>query len=99
MKIKQVQEMVEVALMVDPATRDDDCVLYAAVCIRINPLAVATELGTALRNHERYGLPSFESVTRARRKVQSNHPELRPSPNASNARYKRWKEVREWASE
>lgn len=99
MKMEKIKSIVEISMLTDEKTRDDDFVLYASVCKHINPLFISMDMGTVLNNHERLGVPSFESVSRARRKVQEENPSLRPSRNASDARYRRWKEVKEWATQ
>jgi hypothetical protein len=39
------------------------------------------------------GIPAFESITRARRKIQEDHEELRATEKVQDIRYNRQKEV------
>ena len=60
-----------------PDTRDDDMILYATLIARTSAVNHYTRLLDALYNHKEYNLPSYESVTRARRKVQEQEEDLR----------------------
>lgn len=57
-------------------TRNSNWELYYEVCKTINPSALNSKFGTVIRSHSEYGLPAFESVTRARRKIVEGYPEL-----------------------
>lgn len=59
-------------------TRDDDMKLYAYFVYKNVGDKVTSSTGFyhALYNHAAYNLPSYESVTRARRKVQELEPSL-----------------------
>ena len=59
-----------------PETRDDDMKLYAAFCIRHDYALADGNFYEVLNTARQRGLPSYESVTRARRKVQEKEPEL-----------------------
>lgn len=60
-----------------PDTRDDDMRLYAIVVHKKAKISPSVPFYEAMYNHIRYNLPSYESVTRARRKVQEQEEELR----------------------
>ena len=64
-----------------PETRDDDMKLYARACWEdygsINPKGA--NFYTVLYHHDKYKLPNYESITRARRRVQQNEEHLRGS--------------------
>lgn len=61
-----------------PDDRDDDFHLYLDVIKEYTDAPVwAMSFEEAMINHVRYGFPSYESVTRARRKVQELNPHLR----------------------
>lgn len=77
-----------------PDTRDDDMKLYAWACYELREetgaecrLTKETSFVDALYYHKKYGLPSYESISRARRKVQEQIPNL-----AGNRRAKKKKE-------
>ena len=60
-----------------PDTRDDDMILYGTIIAQNTAVSHYTRLLEALHNHKEYNLPSYESVTRARRKVQEKEESLR----------------------
>lgn len=62
-----------------PEARDDDFVLVTEAFHSINPATYGLTLEEIRDRHCELSLPSFESITRARRKVQRKHPELAPS--------------------
>ena len=57
--------------------RNDDYVLMAEIIAEYYPQVAELPFQTALREHEKYGVPSFESFTRVRRKIQASIPALR----------------------
>lgn len=60
-----------------PATRDDDMLLYA-IFIAEGKLVSSTEtFYHVMSTAKQRKLPSYESVTRARRKVQEKEPDMR----------------------
>lgn len=75
------------------ATRDDDFKLYARVCYAKVPASMNYSFPYALWHHTEMNLPSYESVTRARRKVQELEPELRGKLYAK--RHEKQEEYRE----
>lgn len=76
MKIKEVHKIVVEVLEQHPATRDNDGLLYAVVCKRLAPDCVNRPFFEVIAKRGAFGLPAFESVSRARRKAQEMHPEL-----------------------
>ncbi len=71
-------EKVKAVLERDQRARDDDFILYLDICKTYTNVPVwAMSFEDALVNHVFHGLPSYESITRARRKMQEQHPELR----------------------
>ena len=75
--------------------RKDDFVLFSYV---IDELGIPAnfDMRTMLLNHIIFGLPSFASVTRARRKVQAEHPELKDA-KAVEIRLEEQEQYREFA--
>lgn len=61
---------VKAILLENSATRDDDMLLYAAFCAKHNLVAPYKTFYEVMANAKKWGLPSYESITRARRKVQ-----------------------------
>ena len=80
-KILKVEERVRKILVHNPRTRNDDNLLiyeYLSTYHDINNVS-DKEL---LLNSKQLGIPSFETITRARRKVQEKHPELKDEETA-----------------
>jgi hypothetical protein len=73
-RIQKVQPLVYNALVDKPETRTDDFILVLEVLKNF----VTAEMGleTVLKHHTELGIPSFASIIRIRRKLQSKHPEL-----------------------
>jgi len=69
-----------------PYLRDSDKDLYLAVCSELNPSALYKPFHKVMFDLKSYGLPSIETVTRLRRKVQAEHPEVRPSDQVAEWR-------------
>ena len=63
-------------LLENPATRDDDMLLYASFCATFNLVSPDANFYEVMSTAKKNGLPSYESVTRARRKVQEMEPYL-----------------------
>ena len=82
-KIESVADTVRDILELYPATRDNDNILYYYVIKEhcdINGIDIDIMSVTAFLFHMReYGFPPFETVRRARQKIQHDHPELASS--------------------
>lgn len=74
---QKLMDKVEKLLRKYPELRDDDLLLYGAMCGNANRIVWHLPFGKVITNHKEYKLPSYESVTRARRKLQECIPELR----------------------
>ena len=73
-KLKFIEPKIKEILEKNPAARKDDFILVLEVYkkyIRPN-----TPISLALENHNEFGLPSFASIIRIRRKLQSEYPSL-----------------------
>lgn len=76
--MKDQFEFVKSILQRYPEARDDDMKLYAIACrLKDNPVPTALPFYEAMYNHAAHDLPSYESITRARRKVQQQEEALR----------------------
>ena len=75
MKLRILEGKVYDVLVNKPETRSDDYLLIEAV---ISEFIGSTDLSfkNVWKQHSELGLPSLESITRCRRKIQSGHPEL-----------------------
>lgn len=89
-KLKYLQSRVMGVLTDYPETRSDDFLLMEKVLNEY--IDTNMSLRTIFHHHIELGIPSFESITRARRIVQEQNPELVDS----NAKCRRKKEEREF---
>lgn len=69
-----------------PETRNDDALLYVTACKAVNPSIDMFPFGTVFTHYKTYGLPSYKSVERARRKLQRENPELAATKEVKEAR-------------
>ena len=72
-KLVQVSELVEKVLEEYPETRTNDNLLIYRVLIKNNNSLASKSFTEVMRSTEM----SFESITRARRKIQKERPELK----------------------
>ena len=103
MELKQLKEIVIETLKQFDFTRGDDDLLYLNVLIKLDAkiptenLIVDMRLADFFTYRKRYGFPSFESVSRCRRKVQEERPDLKPCKKIQEARTKREEEFYKWS--
>lgn len=98
---EKLQTKVKRILIEKPYTRNSDDLLYAEML-----KSVATEKGISLADHsiitllvnrKVFGLPSYESVGRARRKLQETDETLRADDNVQAYREMLAEEYKDWA--
>ena len=77
--LRKLESTVKAVLMAHPSARDDDFILINRVYAHYKFDAGSTYFDELMTSHKKYNLPSFESITRARRKLQAEYPELRAS--------------------
>lgn len=82
MKQKTVEATVKAILVESQMAREDDHYLYYLL-VRMK---TKDEFLYAFIHHKQLQLPTFESVSRARRKVQEKFPELRADRKVEQAR-------------
>ena len=76
-KLKRLEEVVKMVLEEYEETRFDDFKLIYSVYRELDFVHTTRELFyEIMMNNDLYKLPPFESITRCRRKIQKNHPEL-----------------------
>lgn len=98
MKLNKVENIVKQVLTTYEDSRNDDFVLIYRVYKEINESAMIRELFCeVMLNHKAYGLPAFESVSRARRKLQAEHEELRANKKVEDARTNKTSEYIDYA--
>ena len=83
---KETENKVRGILIDFPETRGNDFALYARYIQRYNAELQGVGLLYALLEASRLHMPNYESITRARRKIQQSTPELRPPENRRKAR-------------
>lgn len=97
MKIDNVENLVKQALIKNKSARDDDHLLYIEVVYIIDPALVNVNFAMNFKNARQLGLPPFETVSRARRKLQEKYPELRATSKVENARKEKQMEFEEYS--
>ena len=95
-RLKIIEPQVKEALINNVKTRGDNYILYLEVLKKYVDLNMS--LNDVFKNHALLGIPSLESITRARRKLQERYPELRDE-KISKIRSKEEAEHREYALE
>lgn len=85
-KLYKIEDTVKEVLTEIPETRDDDFKLIAEVYYKLNFNIAGTSFALMMLGHNEYGLPPFESITRARRKLQATYEELRATKNVREER-------------
>lgn len=97
-KLKQQERIVENILEQVPAARNDDYILYAEVIRRYFPEVEKIGFVSVLENAHALGIPSYESITRNRRKVTEadKRPDL-ASDKIKERRKKQEAEYRQYA--
>ena len=89
-KLIKVEEVVEQILRQDKYSRNNDIYLILKYITKVYPYEVGKSFEEAMTNVSKKGL-SFESITRARRKIQNKYPELK-NDKVANFRDKKQKE-------
>lgn len=96
-KLKNTKELVQAILENSPETRNSDMLLYFRVCQIKNAGALHLPFGAVITNLDRCKLPPFESVRRARQKIQAEFPHLAPCKKIEEFRAENEVEFREFA--
>ena len=81
MELRQLKDIVTETLKQGETFRENDDLLYLTICIKLfSDRGSITNMTVAdfFTNRKKYGLPTFESVSRCRRKAQEENPALRP---------------------
>ena len=79
MKLESVEAIVLKNLKEYPESRADDNYLYCLVCLDINKDILDIPFSEVMANSKKYGLPSPATVSRCRRKIFIERPELNPN--------------------
>ena len=97
--LKTIEKKVRAVLEKNEDARNDDMVLYLALCNLYLKNAGTMPLAEIMTRHKELGLPSFESVSRTRRKLQARYPELAGSRPVQKMRATGEKAYRRYAKE
>lgn len=81
MRVNQLENAVLNCLVNDDRCKKDDFILYLSV-IEAYGLDTTMSIHSALKNHSVLKLPSFESVSRCRRKLQERDVSLKDDDTA-----------------
>lgn len=73
---KLLQPIVTEILKTNPETREDDMLLISAVFDKLYKGLTDMSFNFIVNRRKELKLPTFESITRARRYIQAEHPEL-----------------------
>lgn len=72
-----IKDVTDEVLNGSPKAREDDFYLIGAVLERIG-IDVSKPFCDVMLNHNNWGVPAFETITRRRRVHQALHPQLYP---------------------
>lgn len=97
-KLKHQEDIIKPILEEYPETRGDDFILYATVIEKCRPDLQNLSVIDFLTMHKDLYCPSYESVTRVRRRLQAKYPDL-ASDKAKAKRAKQEAEYRAYAKE
>lgn len=96
-KLKIIETNVYAILIKYPESRANDFVLYAMYLKEHNAELKDAGLIYALMKSKELGMPNYESITRARRKLQQHNPKLRPPAKTEIERAKKENQFRSYA--
>lgn len=95
--IQRTSDLVKQVLTEEEITRNNDMILYAKVCERLNPNVLTMPFQNVICDLKTHKLPNFETVRRTRQKLQADFPELASNERISALRAKREEDFREYA--
>ncbi len=78
-RLNTTKALVKTILEENKATRNSDMLLYYEVCKRLNESALEAPFAFVILKLDKFNLPPFESVRRARQKLQEKCPWLAAS--------------------
>lgn len=77
-RLEKIEHIAEMILDMHEETRENDDVLYMYVCEHFNKDMSTMSMKNFLLTRNKSECPSYASVSRARRKIFSRRPELKP---------------------
>ena len=99
MKISKIEPIVKDILEKNVVARNDDFILVGDVYNKINKNISKMPFLYILANHTEFSLPSIESITRCRRRLQSKYEHLRANKKTRKIRMEEEIKFREYARE
>ena len=100
MELNLLKDLVTETLKQGETFRENDDLLYLTICIKLfSNRGSITNMTVAdfFTNRKKYGLPTFESVSRCRRKAQEENPALRACERVQKAREYKREEIYHWS--
>lgn len=100
MELKQLKDLVIETLKQGETFRENDDLLYLTICIKLfsNRGSITNmTVSEFFTCRKRYGLPTYESVSRCRRKAQEENPALKPVEPVQIGREKKRDEFYKWS--
>lgn len=95
--LKTTNDVVLFLLQTNQSTRNSDSLLYNEVCKIMNPMVQNMTFGYVMEHRQMLGIPTTETVRRARQKLQADHPELGCSTGMKQVRTDLEHEYRNYA--
>lgn len=92
----KLEDLVITILRKDKEARDSDNKLYVAVIDALVPNGSQLSVAELFCSQNKLGIPPFESVSRCRRRVQSDCPELRGNKEVLNGRRNKERQFRDY---
>lgn len=97
LEIETTEKLVMQILQENEKARNSDNYLIIKVYERIYPPVAEMPFNVVLSHRKDYGLPALETIGRARRKIQANHPELCACDEVRTSRVALEDDFREYA--
>jgi len=98
-ELLNIEHSVRNILTLHPYTRNSDDALYLEICLQANAIACNMSFKDVMAHRKDFGLPKFESVRRARQKMQSQYEELRAVTEVENGRMEEYEVYKEYAKQ
>ena len=95
--MRKLEGVVKSTLEISKAAREDDFILVCMVYGELNGAVKYKNFEYVMQNHKELRLPSFESITRARRRLQSEYPHLNSSKETQSIRASEEKRFRDYS--
>ena len=95
-EFKKVNVLVTYVLETYPKTRNSDNLVYLKVIETLGEGNARKPISEIFLNRELLGLPCFESVSRARRKIQAEREDLKANPIVQDFRTEKEEQFREF---